>query len=99
MKIFSLAFFILTIISASYAQESKFERKGGFRKNQMHRKMHHLMFTKRILSEKCIKKAEITEEQVVKLKREFEIIDKMMVKISSKIVEASKNQAEIAVKF
>jgi len=98
MKTLTLTLFMLTIISVSYAQDKEFEKKGGFRGKPPFQEMRHLRFAKYILSEKCIKDAEITPEQVERLKKEFAVLDQKMVEISKQIGEVSKRQAEVSVK-
>lgn len=80
-------------------QEKTPERKGGFEgKNPAGMEMHHLRFAKHILSERCIKEAQINPDQVRRLKHEFEIIDKRMYDLGKEIGETSRQQAEVAVK-
>jgi len=96
--IISLLFMLITI-STVYSQERPFERKGDFggRKGPG-REMHHLRFVKNILSETCIKEAQITPEQVDILRSKFDLLDKEMFEINKKIGELSKKQVEIATK-
>lgn len=89
---------MLTIISSAWSQDENFERKGGFGNKPPNHEMHHLRFAKNILSERCIKEAHITPEQGKKLRREFNLLDKKMYEIGKMIGEASKKQAEVAVK-
>jgi uncharacterized coiled-coil DUF342 family protein len=98
MKTLTLALFILAVMSVSYAQDKDFDKKAGFRGKPPYQEMQHLRFAKYILSEKCIKTAEITPEQVERLKKEFAVLDQKMIEISKQIEEVSKKQAEVSVK-
>ena len=102
MKTIILLLFVIITISSVWSQERPFERKGEFRgrkpSGREMREMQHLRFVKHILSEECIKEAEITPEQADKLKMEFNKLDKEMFEINKKIGELSRNQAEIATK-
>lgn len=98
MKKLFLTLFILTIISVANGQEQNYERKAGFRGKQASHEMQHLRFAKFILSQNCIREAEITPEQVELLKKAFEVLDKQMVEISRQIGEAAKKQAEVSIK-
>lgn len=100
MKTIISLLFVLITISAVWSQERPFERKGEFRGRKQPgrkmREMQHLRFVKYILSEECIKEADISPEQVDRLKMEFNKLDKAMHEISKKIGDLSRKQAEIA---
>jgi hypothetical protein len=94
--LFTLMLLTVTI----YAQDMSLPRKGGFQgKGPPDREMHQLRFARHILTEKSIEEAQITPEQVQKLRNEFDMIDRQMTDIGMQIGEASKNQAEIAVRI
>ena len=103
MKILTLIIVMLTVSNVSHAQQGQSEKKKFLgesykHKISMHAKNKRPNFYRQILSKKYINAAEITIDQVGKLKQEFAVIDQQMKKISSQIQVSARKQAQISVR-
>jgi len=103
MKILTLIIVMLTVSNVSHAQQGQSERKefsGESYKHKIskHAKTKHPKFYRQILGKKYINEAEITKDQVSKLKQEFAVVEQQMREISSQILESARKQAQISVR-
>ncbi len=99
MKSLLTCLLTMMAVHVGWAQQSEMEirRKFPGSKSPARKEMHHLRFAKHILSERCVREARISPEQVKKLRKEFALIDSRMQEFGRKIGENARKQAEIAV--
>ncbi len=89
----------MMVVNMGWAQQNEMGIRGKLpgSKSSARKEMHHLRFAKHILSERCVREARISPEQVKKLRKEFALIDSCMQELGIKIGEKARKQAEIAI--